>query len=159
MKKQNIQGGESFSCDFYKEIDVHNLQKEYNKTIIELIDYKVKPSTSMIFVNPIIKDYRLQYREQLIKKCKAIKDQLKLYVQDQNLRPKKQNTMDWVEDDYNDHDRTQEDFALVASALKTEGSYYRLKSVYCYDILEQYDQVKKVTMKLRKFDGRKSLIT
>ena len=67
--------------------------------------------------------------------------------------------MDWVEDDYNDHDRTQEDFALAASALKTEGSYYRLKSYYCYDILEQYDQVKKVTMKLRKFDGRKSLIT
>lgn len=76
------------------------------------------------------------------------------------MRPKKKvDVLDWVEDMDNDHDRTQEDFALVASALKTEGSYYRLKSFYCYDILEQYDEVKKVMMKLRKFDGRKSLIT
>ena len=56
--------GDSFSTDIYKEIDILTLQKEYNKTTLELVDYKVKnlpiePS----FKTTGLEDYRELYRE------------------------------------------------------------------------------------------------
>jgi hypothetical protein len=65
--------GESFSVDFYKEINVMSLQKEYNKTILELIDYRVVRKVPLVFLNPIEKDYRLHYRTRLVDKLKVIK--------------------------------------------------------------------------------------
>ena len=148
--------GESFSVDFYKEINVMSLQKEYNKTVLELIDYRVVRKAPMVFPNPIEKDYRLHYRTRLVDKLKTIKLQLRKYIKERKLAPPlgPASKHDWVEHpEIDDADRTQEDFELVVSALKTEGSYYRLKSVYCYDILEQYDQVKQVMMKIRRYQG------
>lgn len=75
-----------------------SLQKEYNKTILELIDYRVGRKVPSIFLNPIEKDYRLHYRSRLVDKLKAIKSQLRKYIKERKLRPQlaPASKLDWI---------------------------------------------------------------
>ena len=52
---------------------------------------------------------------------------------------------------------TQQDFAIVLDAMKNEANYFRIKSVYCFDIMEHptYQKLKKIIRKIRDFTGEK----
>ena len=54
--------GESFSTNIYAEINVENLRKEYNKTVLEILDYSVDKKTKLFFNNPLEIDYRAYFR-------------------------------------------------------------------------------------------------
>ena len=48
---------------------------------------------------------------------------------------------------------TQQDFEIAFNALKQEANYFRLKSVYCYDISEHpmYKKTPKIMNRIRNF--------
>ena len=62
-----------------------------------------------------------------------------------------------IEEEEQYQNKTKEDFALLYEAMKNEANYYRLKSVYCYDIMEHptYQKLKKTIKKIREYTGEK----
>ena len=79
--------GESFSTNIYAELSVDNLRKEYNKTVLELMDYSVDKHQKLLFQNPLNKNYMAYFREKLVKKMGGIKAILKGHIKTRGLRP------------------------------------------------------------------------
>ena len=65
--------GESFSTNIYEEISISSLHKEYNKTVYEILDYRVDKKKEMRYLNFIKEDYRANFRRRLLDKLKVIK--------------------------------------------------------------------------------------
>ena len=84
-----------------------------------MIDYKYRDKDEMSFVNPIPdNDYRVLYREALVKKLRIIKTKLETYMKEKGLESKSIgiNRFEWAQSfDLDEHDRTQQDFASAAS--------------------------------------------
>ena len=54
---------------------------------------------------------------------------------------------------------TQPKFQKIFEAMKNEANYYRLRSVYCYDVTQhpEFNKVEKAINKLRKLTGAKAI--
>lgn len=79
--------GESFSTNIYAELSIENLKKEYNKTMLEILDFSVDKDRPIFFQNPIKQDFRAYFRGRLLKKLNAIKTILKGHIKTRGLRP------------------------------------------------------------------------
>ena len=147
---QNLKNmiGESFSTNIYEEISIQSLHKEYNKTVYEILDYRVDKKQEMRYLNFIKEDYRANFRRRLLDKLKVMKMTLHSYIKkrhliDANAFDKFQGWIDVNESQMEEmnmmSDRlncTQTDFGLVKTDMENEVNNFRLKSVYCYDFME-----------------------
>ena len=120
---QNLKSiiGESFSTNIYEEISLNSLHNEYNKTVYEILDYRVSKKKEMNYKNYIKGDYRAYFRRRLLDKLVVIKSSLHSQIKKRNLIDP--NAFDkfqgWVEPKEDENllsdrlNQTQTDFNLV----------------------------------------------
>eukprot|EP00356_Strombidium_inclinatum_P014745 CAMPEP_0170497826 /NCGR_PEP_ID=MMETSP0208-20121228/25928_1 /TAXON_ID=197538 /ORGANISM="Strombidium inclinatum, Strain S3" /LENGTH=162 /DNA_ID=CAMNT_0010774771 /DNA_START=4085 /DNA_END=4569 /DNA_ORIENTATION=- len=155
--------GESFSVNIYSEISIENLRKEYMKTVYEIIDYKINLRNEALFTHLMEADYRGEFRKRLKEKMKTVKLVLRDHIKARGLRPEfegdvfrgwaiKETNEDEQYDFANMSSNTDRDFNLAFENMKNEANYYRLRSVYCYDIMEHptFKQTTKIVARIRK---------
>ena len=141
--------GENFSTNIYQDISLENLRKEYDKTLIELTDEQYDKTSPMKYVNHLEdgEDYRAWYRQRCLQKLSEIKKVVQGHIMERNLRPPMFQA--------NNLNTTANDFDLAQKSMKSEANYFRLRSIYCFDILEHptYVKANKVLKRIRRFES------
>lgn len=101
------------------------------------------------------KDYRVLWRTSSIEKHQAIKLYLDGLIKYHQL---KKDDKELDDEEYAALDllnRTNDDFCVAIQALKNVPDYYRIRSVYCFDIVEHPDylKTKKILARIRRLKG------
>ena len=125
--------GESYSTNIYEQIKIESLRHEYDILLEEILDYS-KITTPMKYLNPldIGKDYRARYTSRCKGRIRAIKQIINGYIASFALRSP----------DFTSIENIADDFDLVWKYLKNEPGYYRIRSIYSYDIMENPTYIK-----------------
>lgn len=76
---------ESFSTNLYEEISISSLQQEYNKTVFEILDYRIEKKKPPVYKQYTEIDYRSLFRQKLIDKLKNIKTVLHRQIKQREL--------------------------------------------------------------------------
>ena len=132
--------GESFSCNFLSEIPIELLQKEYNKAIMEAFEYRYDTLQIPQYYKYMMDDYRIYYNNRLNDRVHDVEKMLEVYLQSNNFR-------------VTDLDDTRDQFKMVFEKMKDNATYYRLKSVHCYDIIEhpEFSKTTKIIKRAKDF--------